>query len=126
MRKFQGPWVAGTFRQISGRGVSSLTGLNVSSAATFAGLTINSLTGAAGWRGIATISSGTTIASVAATAAVSGAVILLTAYQGVNMVSSGQNISLGVESVSAGAFQIRACGSIAPTNSLPVVWLVVR
>lgn len=126
-RKFREEWIAGAFVQIPGGPVSSLTGLTVASLATLANLTANSLTGAAGWRGIATINSGTNVASVAATAAVSGAVILATPIQGANMVSSGQEFVIGVSSVRAGAFELVICGSFAgPSANLPVAWAVIR
>lgn len=130
-RKHRGAWAAGAFVQAPDGGVSSLTGLNVSSAAVIAGLTINSLTGAAGYRGISILTSGTTVVSVAATAAVSGAVIMLQPIQYVNAptgVASAAQFFVGVipTSVRAGAFEITAIGSRAPIADVPVGWFVIR
>lgn len=130
MRKFHQIWHAGGFNQIIGRGPSSFTGINVSSASTFADLTVNSITGAAGWRGIATMNSGTTIASVAATAARSGAVIMtqIMQYTGDRTAPGtwGQIPLLAVQSVRAGAFEIVAVASYAPLANMPIAWMVIR
>lgn len=132
MRKFLQGFYAGAFVQESGKGVSSLAGLNVASGVTFtgvvslAGLAISSLTGGAGWRGIATINSGTTVATVAATAAVSGAVIQATIYQYVNAQSSLSPSNVAVQSVAAGQFLVQTVGSIAPTAPLYVAWSIIR
>lgn len=100
---------------IGGAGVGSM-----------ADLTVSSLTGAAGYRGIATMNSGTTIASVAATAAQSGAVILTQILQYVGDVNSQAGFSTAVQSVRAGAFEIVAVGSRAPVNNAPIAWFVLR
>ena len=87
MRQYREKWVSGAFVQQTGTNApSSLTGLNVSSqtnlrdltllnVASLANLTVNSLTGAAGWRGIGVLSAAITTTSIQATAAQSGAVI---------------------------------------------------
>lgn len=127
MRKFKQEWVAGKFIATSNSEVSSLGALNTAGAFTAAGMTVNSMTGAAGWRGIATVTSGTAVASVAATAARSGAVIQLTKYMGADQTNSGSNLrNYAVESVRAGAFEIRACGSVCPTADQPIVWTIIR
>ena len=89
-------------------------------------LQISSLTGAAGYRGIATMNSGTTVVSVAATAAISGAVVLTQILQYVGDVSSQAGFSTGVQSVRAGAFEIVAIGSRAPIDNAPIAWFVLR
>lgn len=91
-----------------------------------ADLTVSSLTGAAGYRGIVTMNSGTTIASVAASAAQSGAVILTQILQYVGDVSSQAGFSTAVQSVRAGAFEIVAVGSRAPVDNAPIAWFVLR
>lgn len=141
-RKHRGEWIAGAFiAPAGGSQGSSLTGLSVSSllatrdlnltnAGSFASATVQSLTGAGGWRGIATINSGTTIASVAATAAVSGAVIIATIMQYTGDRTApgtwGQIPTIAVQSVRAGAFELVCVGSYAPLQNMPVGWMVVR
>ena len=84
------------------------------------------LIGSTAWRGIATVNSGTTVASVAATAAQSGAVIALSQYMFATAQNSGQSIVLNVQSVRAGAFEIVCAGSIAPAANMNVAWSIVR
>ena len=141
MRQFREKWVAGAFLQQTGTNApSSYTGLNASSqsnlrdltllnVASLASLTPSSLTGAAGYRGIATMNSGTSVVSVTATAAISGAVIQTTIYMYStvqNSVGLGQTPILAVQSVRAGAFEIVTVGSNAPTANMPVAWFVIR
>mgnify|MGYP001560863641 CR=1 FL=1 len=141
MRQFREKWVAGAYEQMTGTNApSSLTGLNASSqsnlrdltllnVASLASLTPSSLTGAAGYRGIATMNSGTSVVSVTATAAISGAVIQTTIYMYStvqNSVGLGQTPILAVQSVRAGAFEIVTVGSNAPTANMPVAWFVIR
>lgn len=140
-RQYRERWIAGTFLQQTGTNApSSVTGLNASSqsnlrdltllnVASLANLQANSLTGAAGYRGIATINSGTSVVSVTATAAVSGAVIQTTIYMYStvqNSVGLGQTPILAVQSVRAGAFEIVTVGSNAPTANMPVAWFIIR
>ena len=128
---------AGAFEQMVGTSASSFTGINATSqtslrdlqasnAASLASLTPSSITGAAGYRGISTINSGTTVVSVAATAAQSGAVVLTTILQYASGVSSQAIVNTYVESVRAGAFEIRTVGSVAPVGNMPVGWFVLR
>ena len=91
-----------------------------------AALTVSSLTGAAGYRGLVTMNSGTTIASVSATAAISGAVILTQILQYVGDVNSQAGFSTAVQSVRTGAFEIVAVGSRAPLGDAPIAWFVIR
>lgn len=125
MGSFRQEWVAGAFVNRMDGGVNSLTGINCSSASTFADATVNSLTGAAGWRGIAIMNSGTSVVSVAATAAQSGSVILATVIQ-----YTGGGLAafrgLGVTSVRAGAFEIVMLNNATPTVDMPIAWMVVR
>ncbi len=95
-------------------------------AGSMADLTVSSLTGAAGYRGISIMNSGTTVVSVAATAARSGAVVLTQILQYVGDVNSQAGFSTGVQSVRAGAFEIVAIGSRAPLANAPVAWFVLR
>ena len=141
MRKHRAEWVAGAFVAPAGGPASSLTGLSVSSdfltrnlnvtgAGSLGSLAVQSLEGASGWRGIATINSGTTIASIAATAARSGAVILttITQYTGDRTAPGtwGQIPVLAVQSVRAGAFEVVCVGSYAPLANLFVAWAIIR
>ena len=91
-----------------------------------AALTVSSLTGAAGYRGLVTMNSGTTIASVSATAAISGAVILTQILQYVGDVNSQAGFSTAVQSVRTGAFEIVAVGSRAPLGDAPIAWFIIR
>ena len=137
-RQFRERWIAGAYIQQTGTNApSSLTGLNTSSQqsardvqvtnnASLAHIQANSLTGGAGYRGIATVNSGTTVASVAATAAISGAVIQTTIIQYASGVSSQAMVNTYVESVRAGAFEIRTVGSVAPVGNMPVAWFIIR
>ncbi len=85
------------------------------------------MSGSSGWRGVATVSSGTTVATVSAAAARSGAVIILTPYMYANAVNSGQHLfSPVVGSVSTGRFVIFGAGSIAPLADCPVAWQIIR
>lgn len=146
-RTYRQPWIAGTFIQQPGYTASSLCGLNVSSNMTgrafiqpsgspvnsITGLdvasnaTIRRLTGSAEWRGIATISSGTTIASVSAAAATSGAAIVTNPIQFTLDQSSASFCMITMaRSVRAGAFEIVTAGSVAPPDNMPVAWHIVR
>jgi len=111
---------AGAYQQRAGTVASSFTGLNVSSI----------FTGNAGIRGIATINSGTTVASVAATGVVSGDVIVALPYMypdATTTVASAAQFFAGlvVTSVRAGAFEIRAIFSRAPISNMPVAWFKI-
>lgn len=72
------------------------------------------------------MNSGTTVVSVAATAAQSGAVILTQIMQYVGDVSSQAGFSTAVQSPRAGAFEIVAVGSRAPVDNAPIAWFVLR
>ena len=145
MRKYKQKFLAGAFINPVDAGTNSLGAIDVSSNATFRGtnnytgnqtfaglnslaaLQVNSIEGGSGWRGIATVASGTVVASVSATAARSGAVILLTKYMGADQAGSGSNLrNFMVESVRAGAFEIRACDSVFPTAAQPIAWAIIR
>ena len=111
----------GPIQQPIGTGVNSLEGLNVSS-----GLTVQQLSGGSGFRGIAIINSGTTVATVSATHALSGAVILAQIYQYVNAQGSLSPSNVAVASVQAGQFLLQTVGSVAPTANMPVAWQIVN
>lgn len=116
-----------SFNNVNVGGTMAVAGAQVfTGAASFASLQVNSFDGGNGWRGIATINSGTTVSSVAASAARSGAVILTTIIQYASMVASQAMFVTGVESVRAGAFEIRCVGSVAPVANCPVAWMIVR
>lgn len=128
---------AGAYNQRANTAASSFTGLNtaslttmrnlqVTNPASLADLQVSSLTGAAGYRGIATMNSGTNVVSVAATAAQSGAVIVTQIIQYVNDVSSQAGVATAVQSVRAGAFEIVAVGSRTPLGNMPVAWFIIR
>lgn len=119
MNRYQTPWVAGAFIQEKDTGATnSLNSTNVSS----------HLIGSSAWRGIATVLSGTSVASVAAAAARSGAVIILTPYMYANATASGGALQAApcVGSVSAGAFMILNAGGTITFNDMPVAWQIVR
>jgi len=117
MLRFKSPWVAPSFIQVPGGGASSLAGLNVSSY----------VTGNSNWRGLATVSSGTNIASVSAAAVRSGDVIQVTPYMYASGVTSGANLHNPiVASVRTGAFVIYMAGSVCPSADMPVAWSVIR
>lgn len=112
---------AGAFVQRTGTGFSnSLGALDVASAATFN----NDIVGNARIRGIATVLSGTTVVSVAATGIASGDAILTTIYMygDARTFNASRFFSTGVMSVRAGAFEIITIGSVAPTQDMPVSW----
>jgi len=132
MRQYREKWVSGAFVQQTGTNApSSLTGFNASSAVAFTGaaslanLTPSSLTGAAGWRGITVLNSGTAAASIQASAAQSGAVIHLQIY---NYLPTTVESFTGfwVNSVGNGFFNVLAANSIAPVRSCPLAWTVIR
>ena len=135
MRQYREKWVAGTFIQQTGTNApSSLTGLNVASAAAFrdisisnvtslADLTISSLTGAAGWRGLGVLSAATAITSIQASAAQSGACVFLTPH-GYATVDSFK--SLMVSSVGAGFFNVMCAQSTPPSAVMNFSWEIVR
>lgn len=135
-RQYREKWIAGTFIQQTGTNApSSLTGLNASSqtnlrdltilnATSLANVTISSLTGAAGWRGIAVLSAATAVTSVQASAAQSGAAIFLQVYNYLSLVESFTGLQ--VQSVGTGFFNVKATNSIAPTSYCPFAWEVVR
>ena len=114
MFKFRELFAAGAFVQRTGTSPSSFTGVNVASA--FAG---NSTI-----RGIATVLSGTVVASVTATGAVSGDIIVAGIYNYTGDFGSA-SYHVAVHSVGANYFQIQMVGSIAPTTNLPVAWFRV-
>lgn len=108
---------AGAYQQRIGTSASSFTGVNVSS----------ELAGNANIRGIATINSGTTVASVSAIGVASGDVIVALPYQypdATTTVASGAQFFIGLvaTSVRADAFEIRAINSRAPISNMPVAW----
>ena len=135
-RQFREKWIAGAFvQQTDTNAPSSLTGLNASSqtnlrdltilnATSLANLTVSSLTGAAGWRGIAVLSAATAITSVQASAARSGAAIFLQVYNYLSAVESF--VGLQVQSVGAGFFNVKATNSIAPGTVCYFAWEIVR
>lgn len=117
MLKFRELLAAGGFVQRTGTSnQSSFTGLTVSSA----------FTGNSTIRGFATVNSGTTVASVAVTGVVSGDIIQTTIMQYASGVSSQQVVNTYVESVRAGAFEIRCVGSVAPVGNMPVGWFRIN
>ena len=137
MRQYREKWISGAFVQQTGTNVpSSFTGLNASSlanlqdltllnVASVANLTPSSLTGAAGWRGITVLNSGTAAASIQASAAQSGAVIHLQVY---NYLPTTVESFTGfwVNSVGNGFFNVLAANSVAPVRSCPLAWTVIR
>lgn len=117
MLKFRELLAAGGFAQRTGTSnQSSFTGLTVSSA----------FTGNATIRGFGTINSGTTIASISATGVVSGDIIMTGIIQYASGVSSQAMVNTYVESVRAGAFEIRCVGSVAPVGNMPVGWFRIN
>jgi hypothetical protein len=96
----------------------------------FARLTTRKMVSTLDWSGISTISSGTTVVSIAAAQAVSGAVILTSPYMYSNAyVGSAGNIERMVTipiSVGGGAFLIITAGSLAVTAPMPVAWSIIN
>ena len=135
MRQYREKWVSGAFVQQTGTNApSSLTGLNASSqtnlrdltllsVASLANLTVSSLTGAAGWRGIGVLSAAITTTSIQATAAQSGAVIQLTIYN-YSTVDSLKGVM--VSSVGAGFFNVMCVQSTPPSAVMPFAWSIIR
>ena len=135
MRQYREKWVSGAFVQQTGTNApSSFTGLNASSqtnlrdltllnVASLANLTVNSLTGAAGWRGIGVLSAAITTTSIQATAAQSGAVIQLTIYN-YSTVDSLKGVM--VASVGAGFFNVMCAQSTPPSAVMNFSWEIVR
>ena len=118
MFKFRELLAAGAFVQRANTSPSSFSNISVASASTFGG----PIAGNAQIRGIATINSGTTVVSVAATGVVSGAAIMTGIIQYASGVSSQAMVNTYVESVRSGAFEIRCVGSVAPIGNMPVGW----
>lgn len=113
-RKHRGPWLARAFWS---------TGTDVS---TLGNIAVAGITGDSTVRGIATINSGTTIASVAAAGVASGNVILTAPIQFTLDASSANFCMVTVaRSVRAGAFEIVTAGSVAPAANMPVGWFVI-
>ena len=115
-QKSRGIYIAGGFLQRIGTSPASFTGINVASGPI----------GSTNWRGIATINSGVTVATVSAVHAVSGAIIHATIYQYVNYQNSINPSNVCVQSVAAGQFLVMTVGSIAPTANMPVAWSIIR
>jgi len=117
MRRFNQLWVAGGFVQRAGTAAPScLTGLQVSS----------SFVGNTTIRGIAAITSGTTVVSVAATGVVSGDVVLANLYMYNQTYNGSKFVTITVQSVRAGAFEVATVGSVAPVGTANVAWFVVK
>lgn len=95
----------------------------------FARLTTKKFVSTTDWSGVATINSGTTVVSVAAAQAQSGAVIITNAYQYPNATTAdsfhGRWITVPI-SVANGSFLIVTAGSLAPTANMPVAWMIVN
>ena len=100
------------FRDVAAANVTSL-----------ADLTVSSLTGAAGWRGIAVLSAAITTTSVQASAAQSGAVIQLQVY---NYSTVDSHKGLFVSSVGAGFFNVMCAQSTPPSALMPFAWSIIR
>ena len=98
-------------------------------------LTVGNIFGTSRNAGIATISSGTTVASVAAAGVKSGSVIMTTPYMygsvrtgiasGASVTTAPALIQTQVMSVRAGAFEIVTVGSLAPNAAMPVAWTIM-
>jgi hypothetical protein len=126
---------------MAGTAASSFTGLSASSISTLRDLQANNVSslnllrvssnfiGHAAIRGFATINSGTTVASVAATGVVSGDIILtaIIQYASVQTLPGtiGQIPVTCARSVRAGAFEIVTVASYAPLGDMPVGWFKI-
>ena len=122
----RGAWgsILNTFLQVGHAPAGELVS---TSTASLAQVNVSSFfAGAAALRGLATMNSGTTVVSVSAPAVRSGDVILTQMYMFATAQNSGQNIVTNVESVRAGAFEIRAAGSIAPAANMNLAWFTMR
>lgn len=115
-RRFNQALISGAFVQRRGTAVSCITGLQVSS----------SFVGHGQIRGIVTVNSGTTVVSVTATGVVSGDTLFSSILQYASGVSSQAGVTTYIESVRAGAFEIRCIGSRAPVGNMPVAWFVIK
>lgn len=94
----------------------------------FATILTQRLTATSGMAGVATINSGTSVASVAAANAVSGAIIL-TQAMGFSLATNSANpsaIFTVPASVANGAFIITTIGSVCPPAALNVAWAIIR
>ena len=90
-------------------------------------LTATGMNAVTQWAGAATVASGTTVASVAATACKSGSLVFLgTAQYTSAVVSQGYGLNFTASSIDNGRFMIFAVGSIAPLAPVQVNWMVVR
>ena len=132
MFKFRELVAAGAFVQRSNTTPSSFSNIDVASASILRGpVTLNdAFTGNARIRGLATMNSGTTVVSIAATGVVSGDVILSLPIQygdARSEVASGSQFFIGVVacSVRAGAFELFAIGSRAPISNMPLGWFKI-
>ena len=118
--RFRDKFSAGALSNRKGAGftqVNSFVGTNISSY----------VAGDSAWRGIATVASGTTVATVAAAAVRSGDAIYLTPYN-FSLAPNSANfcLVLTAQSVTAGQFLIQTAGSVAPPQAMPVAWHVLR
>lgn len=98
----------------------------------FAKVTVRQIFGHAETAGISIITSGTTVVSVSATGVKSGDVIMTNPYMygaaTTVFASSLTTFFVGAipTSVRAGAFELTAIGSRAPTVDMPVAWAIVH
>ena len=118
--KFREDFSAGAFVQRIGTTPSSLTGLDVSSAVTLR----HDINANARVRGIVTVLSGTTVASVTATGVASGDVLVtgIYMYADARTFNASRFITTAAMSVRADAFEIVTVGSVAPISDMPVAW----
>jgi hypothetical protein len=94
----------------------------------FLSLTAAKVVGTTDWRGVSIMSSGTTVVSVAATRAKSGAVILTQAMQMTVATNSANPSAIFTvpASVGNGSFIITTIGSVAPPVNMPVAWAIIQ
>lgn len=89
-------------------------------------LTVGALRGTAGTAGISIMTSGTSVISVAAVEAQSGAIIQVSPYNYGSVVASQAFKGVAVDNVAGGTFEIRAISSMCPVVDLPVVWNIIK
>ena len=89
-------------------------------------LTVGAMRGTAETAGISVMSSGTSVISVAAAQAQSGAIIQASPSNYGSVVASQEFKGVAVDNVAAGTFEIRAIGSMCPVEDLPVAWNIIK
>ena len=88
--------------------------------------TFGAVTGIGAWTGLATVTSGTTVVSVAATACRSGSLVFLSMNTYATAQGSSSPCAFTANSIDNGRFMIFAVGSVAPVTNVGIAYQIVR